>query len=417
MGRMQETHPANQAVSLVDRGETAATMMPLTIGQTAPERAALSDQVVALVARSSGFQHSLPPGIASALAELVRAMNCYYSNLIEGHATHPVDIERALREDFSAVAEQRDLQLEARAHIAVQAWIDGGGLQGRLFSQETLCAIHERFAAQLPERLLWITHPDTEQRERVIPGVLRTRDVRVGRHTPPSPGAIARLLSAYAEHYARLGRMECLLAAAAAHHRLLWIHPFLDGNGRVARLLSHALFVEMLATGGLWSVARGLARQVDTYKGHLAACDAPRRNDLDGRGALSQAALIAFSAFFLETCLDQVRFMEGLVEPRRLRERILRWADEARAAGALPPRSERLLDALLFQGTLTRAEVPGLLDASERQSRRVVAALIQQGAMRSASSRAPLHLAFSAHLAQRWLPGLFPDQAAPNRDA
>ncbi|MBK1703419.1 Fic family protein [Halochromatium glycolicum] len=274
---MQETHPANQAVSLVDRGESAAAMMPLTIGQTVPEREALSDQVVALVARSSGFQHSLPQGIASALAELVRAMNCYYSNLIEGHATHPIDIERSLREDFSAVAEQRDLQLEARAHIAVQAWIDGGGLQGRLFSRETLCAIHERFAAQLPERLLWITHPDTEARERVIPGALRTRDVRVGRPTPPSPGAIARLLSAYAEHYARLGTMECLLAAAAAHHRLLWIHPFLDGNGRVARLLSHALFVERLATGGLWSVARGLARQVDTYKGHLADC----RSDLE----------------------------------------------------------------------------------------------------------------------------------------
>ncbi len=412
---MQETKPATKAVSPVDRGETEAVMMPLTIGQTAPERAALSDQVVALVARSSGFQHSLPQGIASALAELVRAMNCYYSNLIEGHATHPVDIERALRDELSEVAEQRDLQLEARAHIAVQAWIDAGGLQDRLFSREALCAIHERFAAELPERLLWIDHPDTDARERVIPGALRSRDVCVGRHMPPSPGAIARLLGAYGRHYAPLGTMERLLAAAAAHHRLLWIHPFLDGNGRVARLHSHALFVEVLATGGVWSVARGLARQVDAYKGHLAACDAPRRNDLDGRGALSQAALVAFSAFFLETCLDQVQFMEGLVEPRRLRERVLRWADEAHQASRLPPRADRLLEVLLFQGTLNRAEVPGLLDASERQSRRVVAALINEGAIRSASSRAPLHLAFPAHLAECWLPGLFPAQATPSR--
>ena len=48
-------------------------------------------------------------------------MNCYYSNLIEGHDTHPIDIERALKNDYSQDAHKRDLQLEAKAHIAVQA--------------------------------------------------------------------------------------------------------------------------------------------------------------------------------------------------------------------------------------------------------------------------------------------------------
>ena len=55
-------------------------------------------------------------------------MNCYYSNLIEGHNTHPVDIERALAGDYSTDPEKRDLQLEAKAHIAVQKWIDEGGM-------------------------------------------------------------------------------------------------------------------------------------------------------------------------------------------------------------------------------------------------------------------------------------------------
>ncbi len=43
-------------------------------------------------------------------------MNCYYSNLIEGHDTHPVDIERALRHDYSDDPRTRNLQLEAAAH-------------------------------------------------------------------------------------------------------------------------------------------------------------------------------------------------------------------------------------------------------------------------------------------------------------
>ena len=81
-------------------------------------------------------------------------MNCYYSNLIEGHDTHTVDIERALKNDYSTSIEQRNLQLEAKAHIAVQQWIDEGGLIGQVVSQEGICAIHRRFGELLPPELL-----------------------------------------------------------------------------------------------------------------------------------------------------------------------------------------------------------------------------------------------------------------------
>jgi Fic family protein len=56
----------------------------------------------------------------------------------------------------------------------------------------------------------------------------------------------------------RFSRAERLVAIAASHHRLLWIHPFSEGNGRVARLLSHALLRRAGVGSPLWSVARGL---------------------------------------------------------------------------------------------------------------------------------------------------------------
>ena len=188
-------------------------------------------------------------------------MNCYYSNLIEGHDTHPVDIERALRNDYSADPHKRDLQLEAKAHVAVQGWIDGGGLSGRAMTVAALREIHKRFGELLPEELLRVSEPDTPEILLMVPGDLRHRDVRVGHHVPVSPGALPRFLARFEEVYGRLGRSETILAAAAAHHRLLWIHPFLDGNGRVARLMSHAVLLEALDTGAVWSVARGLARR------------------------------------------------------------------------------------------------------------------------------------------------------------
>ncbi|MFQ5626997.1 MAG: Fic family protein [Methyloligellaceae bacterium] len=380
------------------------------MSESSTHRTALTDVAVELAAKSAGFRRSLPGGVLTALTDLVRAMNCYYSNLIEGHDTHPVDIERALKNDYSADAEKRNLQLEAKAHITVQKWIDEGGLTGRATTADGLTEIHRRFGELLPEELLWTEDPETGERTKVIPGELRQRDVKVGRHIPVSPGALPRFVERFEAVYGKLGKTDTILAAASAHHRLLWIHPFLDGNGRVARLMSYAMLLETLDTGGVWSIARGLARNEGTYKSQLMACDAERRNDLDGRGHLSEDALAEFTRFFLSTCIDQVEFMEGLVQPDRLRDRILIWTEEEIRAGVLPPKSGAVLEAVLYRGVLPRGEVAHIIGTSERQARRVSSALLGREVLVSESSRAPLRVAFPAKLAARWMPGLFPEQ-------
>jgi len=403
-----DTEPAKTQPE--DRGESTGLMEPMLVSESGPRRAGLADLAVDLAARSAGFRRSLPDGVLRALSQLVRAMNCYYSNLIEGHDTHPIDIERAMEGDYSADPKKRDLQLEARAHITVQTWIDEGGLDGRAVTSDGLLDVHRRFCELLPDELLWVENPDTGDRLRVVPGELRGSDVAVGRHLAVSPGAVPRFLARFEQAYGRLGRVDSLIAAAAAHHRLLWIHPFLDGNGRVARLMSYAMLRETLDTGGVWSIARGLARNEAEYKQHLAACDGPRRNDLDGRGTLSEEALASFAGFFLRTCIDQVTFMEELVQPERLRARIQLWVEEEIRIGTLPPKSGAVLDAVLYRGELPRGDVQDLLDTSERNARRVTSALIEKGVVTSDSTRAPLRLAFPAALASRWMPGLFPEK-------
>ncbi|MDX1556810.1 MAG: Fic family protein, partial [Xanthomonadales bacterium] len=391
--------------------ETISLMEPTLVAEGSSYRGELTDLAIDLAARSAGFRRSLPEGVLTALAGLVRAMNCYYSNLIEGHDTHPVDIERALKDDYSDDPEKRNLQLEARAHIAAQEWIDEGGLHNRATTIGGICEIHRRFGELLPDELLWVEDPDTREKIKVVPGALRQRDVKVGQHVPVSPGAIPRFLRRFEEVYGRLGTSGVILAAAAAHHRLVWIHPFIDGNGRVARLMSHAMLLDALDTGAVWSIARGLGRNVGDYKSRLADCDMPRRNQLDGRGNLSEEALAAFTKFFLATCLDQVNFMEGLVEPNRLRARIQLWVEEEIRLGTLPSKAGNVLEAVLYRGELPRGEVAGLLGTTDRHARRVVSALIERGVLTSESPRAALHIAFPAELASRWMPGLFPERA------
>jgi len=395
-----------------DRGESVAEMEPLLIGEDSHHRKRLIDLAVELAQLSAGFRRSLPESLVASLADLVRAMNCYYSNLIEGHDTHPIDIERALKNDYSNDPRKRNLQLEARAHITVQKWIDGGGLTGHSVTTEGIREIHRRFCELLPEDLLWVEDPITKERVRVVPGELRRRDVKVGNHIAVSPGAMPRFLERFEEAYGSLGKTESILGTAGAHHRLAWIHPFVDGNGRVARLMSHATLLETLDTGAVWSVARGLARNVEAYKGHMAACDRTRRNDLDGRGNLSEEALTKFSDFFLRTCIDQVTFMEKLMQPDHFRERILLWAEEEIRLGALLPKSGNILAAVLYRGELPRGEAAGVVGSGERHARRIVSALVKRGALASESSRAPLRLVFPAAFASRWMPGLFPEKTA-----
>ena len=249
-----------------DRGESTVLMAPLLIAEGLRHRAALTGLVVELAARSARFRRSLPPGLHTALSRLVQSVDCYYSNLIEGHDTHPVDIERALKNDYSADPAKRNLQLEAKAHITVQEWIDAGGLRGKAAKIEGICDVHQRFAELLPEDLLWTEDPESGERMKVTPGAVRHKHVKIGQHIPISPGAVPRFLARFESVYSKLGKTDTILAAAAAHHRLLWIHPFLDGNGRVARLMSYAMLLETLDTGGVWPIARGLARNVSQYK-------------------------------------------------------------------------------------------------------------------------------------------------------
>src|SRR5262249_17390384 len=133
------------------------------------------------------------------------------------------------------------------------------------------------------------------------------------------------------------------------------------------------------------SIARGLARNVDDYKRHLAACDLPRRNDLDGRGNLSEESLAEFTKFFLAQCLGQVRFMEGLMQPERLRARILGWADEEMRLTTLPPQANATLEAPLYRGELPRGAAAAIVGIGQRQARRVVGALVERGVVASPS--------------------------------
>lgn len=392
--------------------ESPARIEPARLDKVSEE---ISDVLAELSAASATLGKSLHPRTAANLADLVRIMNTYYSNLIEGHETRPRDIERALTGNFDKDEKRRNLQLEAAAHVRLQAQIDRMAADGRLpepASSDFVRWLHTEFYSDADESMLRIKGVGREFI--MVPGEWRSKpehDVAVGRHEPPSSGRVKDFMDYFEERYRfeKLGMAGRVLSIPAAHHRLNYIHPFPDGNGRVSRLMSHAMAHESgIAAHGLWSISRGLARGLKSrteYKAMMDHADMPRQGDLDGRGNLSQRALADFTLWFLRVCVDQVTFMSSLFDLSTLVKRLHAYADR----NELKPEAGRLLEEALMRGEFERGEISRITGLPERTARRVFGDVIGLGLLASETPKGPVSLRFPVDALDVLFPKLFPE--------
>ncbi len=192
-------------------------------------------------------------------------------------AVHPATLHelRALAADFSAQPDIARRQRLALAHMRAEAALLGSvTTEAQALHSQTLLMAHQALYAQLApaDRL-------SEQGTAIEPGALRTQDVAVGRHQPPAHSAVGAFLAHADARYSKPWGLDALLmVTACVHHRLAWVHPFLDGNGRACRLQTQLALNGL--TAGLWSVNRGLARQRDAYYLHLSEAILPMQHVL-----------------------------------------------------------------------------------------------------------------------------------------
>jgi Fic family protein len=338
-------------------------------------------------------------------------MHCYYSNLIEGQQTRVRDIEAALKRDFASEPAKRDLQSLALAHLEVQRW--AATQNGSAYSVQFLCELHRHFYAELPDSMRIATTSRGEKAP-LIPGELRDRDVEVGSHIGPPHELVPDLLAHFQWRYEsdEGSRLHRIIAIGASHHRLAWIHPFRDGNGRVVRLYSDTLIRQLgIDGGGLWSLSRGFARNRDEYYQRLANADQERSssNPEDGRGHLSERALWEFCEFTLRTMVDQIAFMERLLDLDGLEQRIERYVHIAEPAIAKEAgRVFLLLREALLRGQFARGEAARIVGASERTGRHILGLAVDAGLLASDSPKTPVRLALLSKVLDSYFPQLFP---------
>lgn len=387
-----------------------SAMEPLLPGQRRAELSTLSAELLQKIGKLSGQVHS--PIVRNRLAVLLRWMNCYYSNLIEGHKTEPRAIERALRADFSKDPVKRDNQKLSQAHVEVESLmvqrLEDSTVD--IYEPDFIRWLHREFYERLPEAMC---HAKTREGStyRIVPGEYRSFMVDVGRHTPPHFETLPEFMRRFCQFYGgdSIYATERLIAVAAAHHRLGWVHPFGDGNGRVMRLYSHAMLVRHGLDGaGLWSLSRGLARFRRRYFDSLERADQVRQGDLDGRGNLTDHGLADFCVFFLETMLDQIEFMTERLDLPSLRLRIEQFFQlEMTHLGKDAEYLMRVVRALVDEGEFQRARVQTLTGRKETFCRRIIRIGLDEGLIESPGPKGILRIAFPTKVLDGYFPKLF----------
>jgi Fic family protein len=382
----------------------------------------LKPQAFKIAKDSRLLAEMLPDATLQAIEELMIIVKSYYSNQIEGNSTLPIDIERAAYNDYDTDDAKRKLQQESLAHVFCQQKI-AKRLQAepdlRPASTEFLCWIHKTLYDQFPEAMGMAKHSQMDRQTKVVGGEIRNTGVKVGQHIAPPAELVPDMLQLFEATYSdRVNGESRIIAAAAAHHRLMWIHPFLDGNGRVARLFTDTYLKSLPLPGyGLWNVSRGLARAEKTYKAMLARADMKRQGDYDGRGFLSEKKLVEWCEYFLGICLTQIEDMSKMLSIDRLLDRIdnyvlLRHEHQIPAPCSdldegLHLDAAKIIKEVILRGRLNRNEA-AKLTRSTRDNHGIIEQLVREKILVSESLEGPVRLGLPISFASWIFPELFP---------
>lgn len=395
---------------MLECDDRLSQMEPMVIDESCPLFAELLGLAHELCLASARLDSQIHKQTARGVAELISGVNCYYSNLIEGQRASLTDINDVMRDTAHLGSDRKHRNL-AFAHISADRWANSQRLtQANLifFLQET----HRLFCEYLPVDMLTL-----EDCSVMVPGEFRRKEVRVGRHLPPRSEHLSIFLNHYSEVYGQrlesadkggITRLTSIVAVFAAHHRLVWIHPFADGNGRVARITLDAMLRACGVTGtALWSMSRGLAKSADTYNSLLAQADKPRYGDRDGCGNLTERGLAEFCRFGLQAGIDQARFMASMIDLDSFGERVHNYFRRVRQS-TLRPESAYLYMHAWTMGKFERGDATRLTGLSERTARTILSKLLAEGFLVSDTPKGSVRIGLPVHAMSFLLPNLYP---------
>lgn len=384
----------------------------------------LKDMASQTIMDSAKLEGGVAPATAHGLGEQLRLLNAFHSNLIEGHKTGILDIRKALDGEYSQGENQRYAQELCAAHVVAEREMMGRIASGEAnpFDVDFLPGLHERFYSQLPPEHQYCHGGDGFTEHPVMPGHFRDRPVTVDgdNQLGPAPEGVPSLFEALLRLYSPevYHGDERLLAILSMHHRLAWIHPFRDGNGRMVRLHTAAAMAYVgINAHSLWSLARGLSRNKTEYYIHLRFAD-----------LYEDEHLADFLELCLEQCLDQIAFIGKLLRLDTMEARIEKFLGQQHDLASMSGDAKfsravareklpSLLSEVFRCGTMQRMRVYEILGLGRKAGAQVIKPLLERGILVTDSPRGPLKFGFPEDAMPSYFPHLYEPSIMRDVDA
>ena len=179
--------------------------------------------------------HRLRPLSQAQLQKLEEALfveYTYESNRIEGNTLTLLETALVIQKGITVAGKSLREHLEAINHYEAIGFIRSVAEKKEPFSERMLKDIHA----------LVLRGIDPENA-----GRYRTVNVRIAgsRHIPPDALVVRELMEGYFEFYEKQkDKIHPVLLSASLHEKLVTIHPFIDGNGRTARLIMNLVLMQ-----------------------------------------------------------------------------------------------------------------------------------------------------------------------------
>ena len=312
-------------------------------------------------AREQVLHLPLTPVVLASLRETARLYTTHYSTMIEGNRLEVEQIEQVLKLEGHFPGRQRDEQ-EVKGYYAA------------LTQVEKWAALHNAVTEKMIQSLHALVMGQGQAGRKTTPyrdGQNVIRDARTGRivYMPPEAKDVPQLMRGFVDWIRESRELPCPVIAAIVHYQFATIHPYYDGNGRTARLLTTLiLHLGGYDLKGLYSLEEYYAQNLGAY--YEAIQVGPSHNYYMGR---AQADTTQWIEYFIEGMA--VSFENVL---KRMREE-QGAPDLAEAIRKLDPRQRKALELFREFEVVTARQVGVLFGFKPRTCAKICKDWVEDG--------------------------------------
>ena len=305
----------------------------------------------------------ITPSVLASLRETARLFSTHYSTMIEGNRLTQEQVSQVIEDKQHFPGRERD-EKEVLGYYAALEKLEQLTASGSAVTETHIQTLHALVMAEGRKKAKPTPYRDGQN-------VIRDSRSRGIVYMPPEAKDVPPLMKEMVAWVGSTERKElpCPIRAGIAHYQFATIHPYYDGNGRTARLLT-TLVLHLGGYGlkGLYSLEEYYARNLGAYYDALTI--GPSHNYYEGR---AKAEITKWVEYFCEGMADSF-------------ENVKRRAQEAAGSGAkdrspalrrLDPRQRKALELFRDSNAITSRDIEALFGISQRAARNLLTAWVE----------------------------------------